>query len=135
MKTGRHCSAKYLIAAVSQAVNLLIGIVEASLRLDDSIPLKANTIKVGKEWDRLPVASRKDLVQSWPTTAQILSVTAPEIIFPEHCRIWDVQFSGEFAQKSLGRAYVSKRLHYNRHRAHMAPGYFSYAWASQAFTT
>ena len=49
MKTGRNCSAKYLIAAVSQAVSFLIGIVEASLRLDDLIPLKANTIKVGKE--------------------------------------------------------------------------------------
>ena len=64
IETGRNCPLKFLIAAVSQAVSFLIGIVEASLRLDDLIPLQANTIKVGKECARLPVASREDLVQS-----------------------------------------------------------------------
>ena len=57
-------SAKESIATGSQAVIFLIRIGEATLRFDDLIPLKANTIKVGKERARLPVASCKDLIQS-----------------------------------------------------------------------
>ena len=57
-------SAKESTPTGSQAVIFRIRIGEASLRFDDLIPLKANTIKVGKARARLPVASCKDLIQS-----------------------------------------------------------------------
>ena len=76
---------------------------EASLRFYDSIPFKANTIKVGKECARLPITSFKDLVQSRTTAAQILGMTTPEIVRPENHCVWDLQLSERLAQcqKSL----------------------------------